>query len=186
VTFDPTLHEYRDGDKVVRSVTQILHDAGLIDDRWFTSESRERGSAVHDLCQRYARGERVDAIGRPLAALEYVNALARWFEDRRVYAIETEMVIDVIIDGLRYAGTFDLLAEIGRKRVLVDYKTGAGMKWHSAQIAAYALALNPDRCIMLNLRKDGAYRENVIQGRELLAGLDQFREALRDSQAVTI
>ena len=178
MTFDPLLHEYRDGDTIIPSVTQILKSAGMIDDRWFTAEARERGSAVHSLCQRYANGERRDDLGRELASLEYVNALAAWFRDRRPYAIATEQMIEGKLDGRRYAGTFDLLAEVRGRRWLVDYKTGAGMKWHPAQIAAYAIAVNPDRCIMLHLHADGTYRENVIQGRELLAGLQDFKDAI--------
>jgi len=176
--FDQVLHEYSDGEMIIPSVTQILAVAGMIDTRWFTAEARERGHAVHSLCQRYANGERFDAIGRELASLEYVNALAAWFSDRHAYAIATEQMIDGMVNGRRYAGTFDLLAEIDGKRVLVDYKTGAGLKWHPAQIAAYALAVNPDRCIMLHLRADGNYKENIIQGNDLLKGLSQFKEAL--------
>jgi len=178
--FNPALHEYWTDDHLVRipGVTTILKEAGLIDDRFFTAEARERGSAVHSLCQRYANGERFDDLGRPLESLEYVNALAAWFREKRAYAIATEQMIDGTINGRRYAGTFDLLAEIEGKRVLIDYKTGAGMKWHPAQIAAYALAVNPDRCIMLHLKADGTYRENVIQGRELLAGLQDFKDAI--------
>jgi hypothetical protein len=159
-------------------VTEILKDSGEIDSRWFTAEARERGSAVHKLAQRYANGERVDDLGRPLESLEYVNALAAWFRDKKVYAIATEQMIEGCVNGHKYAGTFDLLAEIGGKRVLVDYKTGAGMKWHPAQIAAYALAVNPDRCIMLHLKADGGYKENIIAGAQLLAGLDKFKEAI--------
>lgn len=179
MTFDPLLHEYRDGDTIIPSVTQILKGAGLIDDRWFTAEARERGSAVHALCQRYAQGERRDDLGRPLESLEYVNALAAWFREKRAYAIATEQMIEGAINGHRYAGTFDLLAEIDGKRILIDYKTGAGMKWHPAQIAAYALAVNPDRCMMLHLRADGTYRETIIQGRALLDGLEDFRKSLK-------
>ena len=176
--FNPVLHEYRDGDTIIPSVTQILKSAGMIDDRWFTAEACERGSAVHSLCQRYANGERRDDLGRELASLEYVNALAAWFRDRRPYAIATEQMIEGDLDGRRYAGTFDLLAEVDGKRWLIDYKTGAGMKWHPAQIAAYALAVNPDRCMMLHLRADGTYKEAFIQGRGLLDGLGDFRDAL--------
>jgi len=179
MTFDPLLHEYRDGDTVIPSVTQILKGAGLIDDRWYTEEARERGSAVHELCQRYAQGERVDIHGRGLAYLEYVNSLSAWFRDTGAYAIATEQMIEGNIGGLRYAGTFDLLAEIGKMVVLIDYKTGPGMKWHPAQIAAYALAVNPSMCNMLHLKPDGRYRENAIAGNDLLSGLGAFKDAIR-------
>jgi hypothetical protein len=178
--FLPDIHEYWNDARTIRyrSVTEILKDAGEIDDRFFTAEAREKGSAVHKLAQRYANGERVDDLGRPLESLEHVNALAAWFRDKKVYAIATEQMIEGCVNGHKYAGTFDLLAEIGGKRVLVDYKTGAGMKWHPAQIAAYALAVNPDRCIMLHLKADGSYKENVIAGAQLLAGLEQFKDAI--------
>ena len=178
MTLDPVLHEYRDGETVIPSVTQILKNAGMIDDRFFTAEAREKGSAVHKLAQRYANGERRDDLGRELSSLEYVNALAAWFRERRPYAIATEQMIEGNLDGHRYAGTFDLLAEVDGKRWLIDYKTGAGLKWHPAQIAAYALAVNPDRCMMLHLRADGTYKEAFIQGWALLDGLEDFREAL--------
>jgi hypothetical protein len=184
MTFNPESHEYRDGETVIRSVTQILADSGLIDTRWFTAEARERGSAVHKLCQRYANGERFDDISRPLESLEYVNALAQWFREKHIYAIKTEQIIEGVINGYRYAGTFDLLAEINGKRVLVDYKTGIGMNWHPAQIAAYAIgkiegvSINPSKCIMLHLRPNGTYKENVIQGNALLSGLSKFKDAI--------
>jgi len=184
VTFDPALHEYHDGTGKVRSVTTILRDAGLIDTRWFTDEARERGTAVHTFCQMYARGERFDAIGRGLATLEYVNALARWFTEKSVYAIATEQVISGEINGHKYAGTFDLLAEIYGKRWLVDYKTGTGIGWHKAQIAAYALGkiggepVDPYGCMMLYLKPDGSYRQKIVVGRELLDGLSDFKDAI--------
>jgi hypothetical protein len=58
MTFDPVLHEYRDGDLIIQSVTQILKRAGHIDDRWYSEEARERGSAVHELCERFNKGIR--------------------------------------------------------------------------------------------------------------------------------
>ena len=179
IVFNKELHEYSENGIIIRSVTQILKDAGLINDTWFTNESREKGSAVHELAQRYAQGERFDDLGRELSSLEYVNALAAWFRARKPYAIATEQMIEGNLDGHRYAGTFDLLAEVDGKRWLIDYKTGAGLKWHPAQIAAYALAVNPDRCMMLHLRADGTYKEAFIQGWALLDGLEDFRKSLK-------
>jgi len=184
MTLDPVLHEYRDGSGKVRSVTDILRDAGLIDTRWFSAEACERGSAVHELCRMYANGARVDANNRMLSTLEYVNAFSTWFLDRRAYAIATEQVITGEVNGHRYAGMFDLLADIDGKRWLVDYKTGAGMGWHKAQIAAYALGkiegvpVNPYGCMMLYLKPTGVYRMSIVTGAALLEGLSDFRDAI--------
>jgi len=55
--FDAERHTYTDADgRVLPSITQMLETAGYIDDRWFTEESSERGTAVHDLCEDYDRG----------------------------------------------------------------------------------------------------------------------------------
>lgn len=176
--FDPVRHEYRDGDTLIPSVTQILAASGLINDRWYSEESRELGSAVHTLCERYANGERFDDTGRELEGLEYVNAFSAWMRDTRAYAIMTECIIDHVLNGHRYAGKFDLLAEIGGKRVLIDLKTGAKAKWHHAQIAAYSLAMNPDRGAVLYLRAGGTYKEDRLTGTEMVVGIEKFKECL--------
>ena len=171
--YDPIKHEYDGGRSP--SVTTILKAAGYIDDRWMTEEGRERGSAVHELCERYAMGERFDKKGRELASLEYVNAFANWMRDTSAYAITTECIIHHTLCGRPYAGRFDLLAEIQCKRRLVDLKTGAKAKWHKIQIAAYALAkfndeslVNPDQCSCLYLKADGNYKEDRASGAELV------------------
>jgi hypothetical protein len=162
-----------------------LKAAGYIDDRWMTEEGRERGSAVHVLCERYANGERFDAKGRELASLEYVNAFAAWMRDTMAYAITTECIIHHTLNGRPYAGRFDILAEIMRKRRLVDLKTGAKAKWHKIQIAAYALArfddeslVNPDQCSCLYLKADGGYKEDRASGAEMVENIALWKDAL--------
>jgi hypothetical protein len=189
--YDPIKHEYDGGRSP--SVTTILKAAGYIDDRWMTEEARDRGSAVHTLCERYANGERFDAKGRELASLEYVNAFAAWMRDTMAYAITTECIIHHTLNGRPYAGRFDLLAEITRKRRLVDLKTGAKAKWHKIQLAAYALAkfdreqysnvidewpVNPDQCSCLYLRADGNYKEDRASGAEMVENIALWKDAL--------
>ena len=178
MTFDPVLHEYRDGDLIIPSVTQVLKRAGIIDDRWYSEEAREQGSAVHELCERFAHGVRNDNTGRPMASLEYVNAFASWMKKSRTYAIQTENIIDFTLNGYRYAGKFDLLAEIGGRRILVDYKTGAKAPWHPTQIAAYALGTNPDGAMILYLKKDGTFVDSWLTPFELIRGIQAFKDAL--------
>jgi hypothetical protein len=175
--FYPALHEYRDGETVVPSVTQLLKSAGFIDERFYTEEARDRGSAVHALCERYAQGCRTDGKGRRLEELAYVNAFAAWVKGKGVYAISTEAMIDHVIDGFRYCGRYDLLAEIGGRRVLVDIKTGSPTKWHPIQMAMYAVAVDPDRSMVLYLKADGGYKERYISPRELLSGIESLKVA---------
>ena len=178
MTFDPALHEYSDGDVIILSVTQILKRAGYIDDRWFSEEARDRGSAVHTLCERYAHGIRLDNAGRALTSLQYVNAFARFIEDFGAYAIDTETMIDGDIEGHRYAGKYDLLAEIGGKRVLIDLKTGAKAKWHPLQLAAYAMQAKPHSAMDLYLKADGTYSASWLTPAQLVDGIRLFRSAL--------
>lgn len=184
MTFDAGRHEYRDGDTIIPSVTQILTEAGIIDNTWASREAMERGSAVHELAERYAQGIRYDLSGRSLESLEWVAPFSKWMNDTGVYAIETEAMVLGLANGKRYAGRFDILALIGGKRVLVDIKTGGRAKWHATQLAAYSMArlgfgllVNPDRCMVLYLRRD-SYRESYIGPRELVAGIQQFKEAI--------
>ena len=181
MNFDPALHEYSDGGVIIRSVTQILKAAGLIDDRWFSEEARDRGSAVHTLCERYAHGVRFDNAGRPLASLQYVNAFVAFVSEFGVYAIDTETIIEGNIDGHRYAGKYDLLAEIQGKRVLIDIKTGAKAKWHPVQLAAYAMQAKPHSAMDLYLKANGKYTASWLTPGQLVDGARQFRSALEGS-----
>lgn len=185
IDFDEELHVYSDGGIVIPSVTQVLKKAGLIDDRFYNAEARDRGSAVHALCERYANGERVDSINRPLDGLEYVNAFSRWMHDRKAYPLNLESVVSHTINGNRYAGKFDGIYQIDGRRVLIDVKTGCKSKWHKIQLAAYSMAsmidgkkVNPDRCTALYLTANGKYKDECFTGFELLQAVSDFKDAL--------
>ena len=179
--FDPELHIYYQDDGVTEmpGVTSILEKAGYIDTRWFDAESRDRGTAVHDFCERYAHGERFDKLGRELRSLEYVNAFAAWMRDSGAYAVTTEGLVSNCINGKWYGGKFDGLYEISGKIVLIDVKTGAKAKWHKMQLAAYAMAkLNPSALVDLYLRADGSYKTDLLNAAEMVSGVMKFMYAL--------
>lgn len=179
MTFDPELHEYRDGDIIIPSVTQILTMAGFIDKRWYSEESAKRGTEVHGLCEDYALGARYTADGDLLSELPYVNSFARFYDSFNVNSVSIEKRIQGEVDGFRYAGTYDLLVETqSQSKVLIDIKTGAKASWHYIQLAAYALQVNPSEVVILYLNPDGTYRQVWITPDELLDGIDKFREAI--------
>jgi len=99
--FNAGRHEYSDNGIIIPSVTQILKAAGVFDDRFYNEEARERGSAVHELCERYSNGERHDKRGRLLASIEYVNAFAAWQADTMAYALVTESIVHGSYNGKR-------------------------------------------------------------------------------------
>jgi hypothetical protein len=185
VKFNPEFHEYSVSDRIIPSVTQILKTAGYIDDRYFTAESRDRGTAVHELCRRYTDGIRKDKSGRSLESLEYVNAFAKWIQEKHVYVILSETIVYGNINGHEYAGKFDILAEMDGKKVLVDLKTGSKAAWHPIQLAAYAIGYlpdgkrtNPDRLMDLYVTSDGKYKESYINPVELPEQINLFKDAL--------
>jgi hypothetical protein len=174
--YAPHFHEYRDGDSVIPSVTQILKATGYIGD-FYSAEAAERGAAVHELCSQVCKGFYLDGTGRKLHELEYVNAFCNWFKGYEIIGIER--IIDHAIDGRRYAGRYDLLIRKKRKTVLVDIKTGAPQNWHGLQLAAYALAVNPSMCMNLYLKPDGVYRERYLSFPELAKAIAEWKEILR-------
>jgi len=187
MTFDSALHEYRDGDTVVPSVTQVLKAAGHIDDRWFSQEAADRGSAVHELCDRYARGMRYDRDGTNLlVSYPYLSSFSKWLRDTGAYVVRTETGIDAVLAGRRFAGRYDILADIDGKMTVVDIKTSSGAaRWHQIQVAAYAYACKATHAAVLYLKPHMAYRERRLNAAEVLTGIADFTDALKRAQEVT-
>jgi hypothetical protein len=87
-------------------------------------------------------------------------------------------MIDHTIDGFRYCGRYDLLAEIQHRRVLVDIKTGSSASWHVIQLAAYSLAANPTIAMVLHLKPTGAFVERYVPPAEMLGAISAWKSAL--------
>lgn len=117
------------------SVTEVLRP--FIDDRFFTEEGRERGSAVHDAIHAYLTGEY--ALPLPEWWQAYFDSFKTWAEDFQPKPIMCETRL--IDPKLKYCGMFDTLAVVektGEGLGIVDWKTGqAKTKLHQIQIAAY-------------------------------------------------
>jgi hypothetical protein len=173
--FDEGLHQYSDGGVIIPSVTQIIH--GLSSKPWFNAASSERGKTAHDLCAAYA----LDPVGFP--SEPYVDAFAMWCFKRAPKWIAVEQIIEGEVDGLRYAGRIDGLAEIDGARVLLDLKTGVKSKTFYAQIGAYALATKPAKGLLLYLRDDLTYVEEWMSASTLALGIMEFRAAIKNYYA---
>lgn len=107
--------------------------------RWdVTKAAALRGTQIHDLGEKVARGEQVDA-GPHVGEVEAYARFLDWW-DISVVATETP----VAHTRHRYAGTADVWCQIGRlgnPRALVDVKTGRGVYDETAmQLAAYRYA----------------------------------------------
>ena len=92
-------------------------------------EAAARGDRVHDYAEQYA----LKVLGKPneLAAarealtrhdeLGYARHFESWWRDYRVEPVAAE--VTVWNHSVGYAGTIDLVARVGGKLALVDYKT---------------------------------------------------------------
>lgn len=96
-----------------------------------------RGTEVHALAERLSHGDEVEI---PEGLDGYVDAAVRFLDDWRIKPIHTEVAVANRQWG--YAGTADLLADLGGRTALMDYKTSkSGIYGETAlQLAAYANA----------------------------------------------
>jgi hypothetical protein len=125
-----------------------------------------RGTEVHTLAERLARGEEVDL---PDDIAGHVEACVRFLDEWNVQPIMTETTVVNYSHG--YAGTLDLIADLADGyRWLVDWKTGAKGPFGDVafQLAAYRHAeryvakggseapmIDVERCGVVWLRADG-------------------------------
>lgn len=139
------------------SVTEILDP--YIDTAWFTQESRDRGSAVHEHAAAYLNNQYKIPIKKEWRG--YLESFKRWEEK---YLVEVHMVEERLIDTvLGYCGQLDIYCELRGYPGpgVVDIKTGALAVWHPIQLAAYRhlVDLQADKTrwgLVLHLKPDGS------------------------------
>jgi hypothetical protein len=97
-------------------------------------KAADRGRAIHAAAEKLVDGEPVDV---PAEIAERAGLVLRFLDTWRANVLARECV--VYHGGHRYAGQFDLIAELADgNRWLLDYKTGSGIFPDVAlQLAAY-------------------------------------------------
>lgn len=136
--FDAALHEYFDLDTgdVLPHVTGMLAQTGWIDDRWYTEEDSERGTAVHDLTAEYDLGVlEVAACQSPyrgwlLGHVELVRIIRPTF-------IKVE--VPMVHPTFRYGTRTDRTGLVYNLKAVVEVKTGAPDRSHQIQTALQAI-----------------------------------------------
>jgi len=155
-TFDAKTHSFFIGGRSVLSVTQALKGAGIIEDGWYTEESRERGCAVHNACQYLDEGL-LDWDTVAPKYLPYVKAYER-FKDESGF-IPALIEAWVFNESYFYAGILDRTGILNGEHVLIDLKSGPPAKWANLQSAAYAGCLSlPHKRFTLRLSDNGKYK----------------------------
>jgi len=121
------------------------------------------GTQVHDWAECYAKGERPPMPMHPQIR-QGVDAFLAWWNEHDVKIVAAER--KCFSRAHMYAGTVDLVAVIGRKFAVLDYKTSSGI-WdeYRLQVAAYSQALieegfvpaDHDRWIVRFDKTDGTF-----------------------------
>lgn len=140
--FDAENHSYiaLDTGEVIPSITQLIKAAGLVDDRYYTEESRHRGTVVHQLTADYDLGaldsSRVTSPyrGYLLAHVKAMDTIRPTWEHIEVAAVHPT---------LRFAGRLDRAGTIYGASSLLDEKTGVPCPSHALQTALQAILAAP-------------------------------------------
>lgn len=133
-------HGYWLGNEQLESPSSVFQDLALVDPRWFTQESRERGHAVH-VGLHYALKGRLnwaslhpDLHGWVKSGLLLVD---------RLKPTIIEMETPRFHAGHRFAGTLDIRWLLQGWEWVVDWKSGKAGKVAKYQTAAYDILAGP-------------------------------------------
>jgi len=152
--YDESTHTYKIDGKVVPCVSDVLREAGLIGDRWFTEEARARGSYVAIATSLSDEGKLKSV---PDAINGYIQAYESFLYDSGFKIEQNEQPL--ADEAYGYAGTPDRVGKIGKDRVVVDIKTGQAWPHYKLQTAGYAQLLPPPvKRACVYLANNGTYK----------------------------
>lgn len=115
-----------------RTLRKVFNDRRLV--------KADLGSLVHDLVEKHILGDPVNPADYPPEVAGRVEAWQRFVERHQPEFVMAEATVFNLTHG--YAGTLDIIMDVGGQRWLVDTKTGAPNVYesHRLQLAAYAHA----------------------------------------------
>jgi len=183
--FDRINHMYSLRGRRLESVTEVLERAGICD---YTStglsrgEALWRGSTVHEAIALDLEGD-LDDRSVPEICAGYVEA-SRRFRRERHFECELHEYYRHHKDYM-YAGTLDAkgwadLGE-GKRRYLLDWKTGRAQSWVRYQLAAYAgffESPGAELRLCVELHSDGSYTLFEFSPADFRSDYDIFLSAL--------
>lgn len=139
--FDDKTHAYGLGEQPLGGFTQVFKSLGLAGNNPFYTESgRDRGKAVHLLCQALDEGREIDE-----SKIEDARTLGR-FQAYKRFKAETGFIPDQIENPVFNAPLLiacipDRTGRLSGVVVTVDIKGGAKAAWHPWQTAWQNLCL---------------------------------------------
>ncbi len=142
------------GDKWFPSVTTIIGKTltkGKYFHKWlanqpswqeaedYKNEKAEKGTKVHEYCERLALGEEVDVSDDSKEVRKKAAGYVNFHDKEDVNVWETEF--QLAHPNYMYAGTADLLAEVNDELWLIDIKTSSNIyNSHKIQLSMYQRA----------------------------------------------
>lgn len=158
--YTPGNHEYRVGGQVIPSTTGVLKAERFIDTTFMNEWGRTRGSYLHTAAALWAQGQ-LDEDTLDSRLVPYLDGVKRYYDDKGLEPrhIEVPMYHPIYMYGF----TPDVVTAD-----LLDWKTGAKHVSTVLQLASYkeglkANEIEVERCIVVYLPGDGAYKEEVIK-----------------------
>lgn len=171
--FDKSTHTYTVNGEVYPSVTQIIKEAGLIDDVWFNEEATDRGTIVHAATSLCDIG-RLNAEAVPNDVQPYLDGWKRFLQENKPQIVGVERRF--YQPTYCFAGTIDRLLFVGGVKAILDIKSGAPQAWHEIQTAGYGLGVGMSGArYCLYLDGKGGYK---LERHEGITGRDIFMAAL--------
>ena len=132
-------HKYRLDGRLVPGFSEIARDMGILGDtRFMTEAGRNEGTALHEWCDFYARGNKSDAEPDARIAPRVAQFL-KFLEDSKFKLADGEKIL--YHPTLKYCGKPDAWGWVAGRPCVIDYKGGAKQKWHPLQLSAYKLLL---------------------------------------------
>lgn len=163
LNFDEKTHIYRlDGEEIpsVSKVMEPLKASGYagISEKILT-KAADKGTSVHNSIENWLKFG-IDDI--PVEHRGYFEGFLAWWNEYHPVVIASE--VKTYHKLMRYGGTIDLLAVIGGKVTLVDFKTtykvmekscGVQLEAYSQALASHGITVEEKH--ILHLKKDGKW-----------------------------
>jgi hypothetical protein len=143
--FDAVAHEYREGELVIPSVTQVLAGVGITDysmvPRAILEHKRDIGEQVHLACQFMDEGS-LDWDSIDPAVLNYVLAYESFKKATGFVPRLNEHRQIATVYGMKYGMTLDREGDLNGKPTVIELKATAQIhKAWGIQLAAYDMGL---------------------------------------------
>jgi hypothetical protein len=163
-SFDPTTHEYKDGEKLIPSVTQVMKGCGLSFGHYGNETAAAFGTAGHKIMQLLLS----DQLGEYDPAFEpWMRGIRKFIAAEKPDPVALEQIIFSANTVQKFAGTIDFYGLFRGTHAILDWKFYAAKGKASVALAGvqlggysilacdhYALKKRP-HCYMVQFFEDG-------------------------------